>query len=201
MKIHWALFIPALLLLFYPLDSWLRGQISLRDFEHVNRQRRPDAPHTWWRAPYFWIDPVRAFIGAWLLRHSWEIEPPLPGLWRHLPLLASLIVLSLSIGAQMHTRRDDDALFAPIGYSAGVVFALLPPQIAILVVILAGACLVGFRGWSAFFISGAIGAGAMGYMILRMDYWMVVTVVLLMEPSLLSLLVRRKLRLPVMRAH
>ncbi len=200
MAIHWILFIPALLLLFYPLDNWLRGRISLRDFEHVHRERRPTDVHYWWRAPYFWIDPLRAFAGAWLLRHSWQIEPPLPGLWRHLPLLVSLIVLILSVGVQMHTRRDENTLFAPIGYSSGLVFALLPPQIAVLVVILAGACLVGFRRWSAFFISGAIGAGVMGYMILQMDDWMLISVVLLMEPCLLSLLAGRELRLPVLRA-
>ncbi|CAM2916498.1 hypothetical protein [Rariglobus hedericola] len=201
MEINWLLFLPALLLVFYPLDNWLHGHhVRLRDYERL-REDRLDAPDAWWRQPWFWVDPLRAFAGSWLLRNAWVIEPPLPGLWRHLPLLATVVVLALAVGVQMHTRRDDGVLFAPVGYTAGIVFGLMPPEVAILVVVLAGACLMAFRGWGAFFFCGSAAAGIFGYLILKVDVWMAATVLLLIEPLLLSLLVRRQLRLPISRGE
>lgn len=198
MKIDWLLFVPALVLLFYPLDELLRGRVRMRDYERLS-QERPKADDAWWRQPLCWVDPFRAFAGAWLLRNAWTIEPPLPRLWFHVPLFATLAVLILALGVQMHTRRDERVLYAPVGYSAGLVFAVLPAEIAVLVVVLAGACLMAFRGWSAFFLCGALGAAIFGYMILRMDFWMLASVVLLLEPLVLSMLAGRELLLPVER--
>lgn len=198
MKIDWIFFITALVFLFYPLDDLLRGRVRLHDYEHI-RNDPLDSSRAWWRQPWLWVDPLRAFVGGWLFRHAWTIEPPLPGLWKHLPFFAALLVMVLALGVQMHTRRDDDAVFAPIGYTGGLVFAVLPPEIAVLVVVLAAACLMAFRGWSAYFIFGAIAAGAFGFMILRVNFWMVAAVILMLEPVLISLVARRRLLLPVPR--
>lgn len=198
MEIEWILFLPALLLLFYPLDDGLRGRVRLRDYERL-RNDRLGASDAWWRQPWVWVDPLRAFAGGWLLLHSWTIEPPLPGVWRHLPVFGSLLVLALAVGVQMHTRRDDEVLFAPVGYCAGLLFAVLPAEVAVLVVALAGVSLMAFRGWSAFFLCGAFAAGVFGFMILRVNFWMLAAVVLMLEPLLLSLMARRELMLPVAR--
>jgi hypothetical protein len=200
MKIDWLQFIPALLLLFYPLDHALRGRVRLRAYEDV-RNDRPDAADAWWRQPWTWVDPIRACVGGWLLRTAWTIEPPVDGFWLHLPLMGTLVVLALALGVQMHTRRVDSVLLAPMGYSAGLVFALLPPQVAVLVVVLAFVCLMAFRGWWAFFFFGAAGAGAFGYLILRVNLWMAGTVVLMMMPLMLGMLVRRELLLPSARVQ
>lgn len=200
MKINWLLFVPALLLLFYPLDHLLPGRIRLRSYESI-RNDPLGARDAWWRQPWIWINPLRSCAGGWLLHNAWTIEPPLPGFWRHLPFFGTLLVLALAMGVQMHTRRADDVLLAPVGYSAGIVFALLPPEIAVLVIMLAGACLMAFRSWSAFFFCGAVGALAFGYLILRWNFWMLATVVLMIEPVVLSLLAKRELLFPVLRAH
>lgn len=185
--------VPGLLFLFYPLDTWLGGRVRLRDYE----QMRAGAG-AWWRQSWIWADPLRAFAGGWLLKNSWAIEPPLPGIWRHVPLMSAVAVMALAVVAQMHTRRADGVLYAPIGYVAGLLFAVLPPEVAVLVVALAGACLMAFRGWAAYFLCGALGAGVFGYLILRGDFWMAAAVILMLEPLLLSLLVQRQLMFPVL---
>jgi hypothetical protein len=196
MQIHWMFLVPGLLVLFYPLDTWLGRSVRFHDYEYIrNSGARAGTP--WWHQRWVWLDPLRAFVGGWLLRHSWAIEPPLPGLWSHLPLMATAVVMGLALAAQMHTRRDGESMIAPIGYVAGLLFVLLPPQVAVLVVVMAGACLMAFRGWSAFFLCGALGAAAFGFMILRFNFWLAVSVVLMIEPLLLSVLAQRQLLLPV----
>jgi hypothetical protein len=196
MEIDWILLMPGLLILFYPLDTWLHGIVRFHDYEHLrNGGGRRGTP--WWRQQWVWMDPLRAFAGGWLLRNSWTIEPPLPGLWSHLPLMATGVVMGLALIAQMHTRRDGESMIAPVGYVAGLLFVVLPPQVAVLVVALAGACLMAFRGWSAFFLCGALGAAGLGFMILRFNLWMAVSVVLMLEPLLVSALAQRRLLLPV----
>lgn len=198
MKIDWLLFLPALLLLFYPLDDWLRMRVCLRDYEYI-RNTRLRSREAWWRQPWAWVDPLRAFVGAWMLRHAWEIELPLPALWRQGPLIGTLLVLGLAVIVQMHTRRHDEVLLAPMGYCAGLVFALLRPEIALLVVTLAGACMMAFRGWAAFFGCAAAGSAVFGYMLLHVNFWMLGTVGLMIEPLLFSWLLGRQMLLPVAR--
>ena len=199
MEITWILFVPALLLLFYPLDDLLRGQVRLRDYEGI-RNDCYGSGDAWWRQPWVWVDPLRAFAGGWLLRHAWIVDPLMPEFWHDLPLSGMLVILSVALGVQMHTRRDPDVLFAPLGYSAGIILVLLSPQIALLVIVLAGACLMAFRSWSAYFLCGALGAGAFGYLLLHeLNFSIIAVFILLIEPLLISLLAGRELMLPLAR--
>lgn len=196
MDIIWVRFIPALVLLFYPLDVFLRGHIRLRDYEAI-RNQKANSSSVWWRQPWIWVDPLRAFVGAWLLSGAWIVDPLVPGIWHHLPFAGLLGVLLLALGVQMHTQRDTEVLFAPLGYCVGIVFALLPPQVAVLIIASAGACLMAFRSWSAFFLCGAMGAGIFGYLILKVSVEVVAGVILMGAPLLLSLLANRELMLPL----
>ena len=99
--------------------------------------------------------------------------------------------------AQMHTRRDGESMIAPIGYMAGLLFVLLTSQVAVLVVVMAGACLMAFRSWSAFFLCGALGAAVFGVLILRFNLWLAVAVVLMSVPLLVSVFAQSELLLPV----
>lgn len=196
MELNWIYFVGALLLLFLPSYAGGTARLWQCSYEDI-RNNRGGAAAACFRMPWLWLDPLRAFAGGWLLRNAWLLDSPLPGIWKHFPLAATLLVLALALGAQMHTRSETHTLMAPVGYCAGLVFALLPPQVAVLVVALAGVCLMAFRGWWAFFFFGAAAAAGFGYMILRTNLWMVGTVALLMEPVLLSLLFKRVLTLPV----
>jgi hypothetical protein len=198
MEINWGLFLPALMLLFYPLDNLLNGRARFRDYEGIANDHL-DAILVWWRQLWTWKDPLRGFVGAWALVHAFEIEPELLGLWQHAAHVGILLVLAVAVGVQMHTRRIADVVLAPIGFCAGLLFALMSPQVAILVIASAGACLMAFRGWPAFFLCGSVAAGVLGFLISGFHIEMIFAVVVMIEPLLLSMLFGRPLRLPVVR--
>lgn len=195
MQIHWSLLIPALILLFYPLDMWLKRHVRLRDFEYMRNGRRRGR-HAWWRQSWVWMDPARAFTGAWVLRSAWTVDEPAGDSWYNLPFIATLAVLALALGCQMYTRRDE-VLFAPVGFCAGLLFVVMPPQIAVLVLTLALTCLMAFRGWSAYFVAGALAAALLGVILMRLDLWIVAAVVLLIEPFVVSWVAQRELLVPI----
>jgi MFS family permease len=198
MQIHWLLLTLALVLLFYPLDMFLKRHVRLSDFEHM-RNRRTRGRRAWWRQSWVWVDPARAFTGAWVLRSAWIVDPPVDGPWYNMPAMATLTtlaVLVLALGCQMYTRRDE-VLFAPVGFCAGLLFAVMPPQVAVLVLALALTCLMAFRGWSAYFIAGALAAGLLGLALMRLDFWILAPVVLLLEPYLVSWVAKRELLVPI----
>lgn len=197
MQIHWLIFFPALVLLFYPLDALLRGGVRFRDYERT-REQLIGGKTAGWRQLLLWLDPLRAFLGGWLLLNSWQTDPLLPGVWNYLPFLGALAVLGAAVFVQMHTRRDDAMLLAPVGYLSGLAFALLPPAVAVLVVVFAGACLMAFRGWGAFFFFGSVASGVFGYLVLKVNLWMLAAVLLMIQPLLVSMLLGRRLLLPVM---
>lgn len=196
MELNWIFFGPALLLLFFPVIERGAARVRLCGYEDI-RNNRDGIAGVFWRQPWVWVDPIRAFAGAWLLRNAWTLEASLSGVWKHVPLAATFLILALAVGSQMHTRREEEVVFAPIGYVSGLMFATLPPQVAVLVVALAGACMMAFRGWGSFFFCGAFAAAVFGYMILRVDLWMAGTVALLIEPLFLALLFGRSLVVPV----
>lgn len=196
MELNWLYFVPALVLLFYPSYAGGSARLRLCGYEDI-RYNRGGAAKSGVRNLRMWLDPARAFAGAWLLRHSWVVEAPLPGVWKYVPLAATMLVIAAALGVQMHTRYDSTVLLAPIGFCTGLVFALLPTQVALLVVVFAAASLMAFRGWWAFFLCGAAAAAGFGYMLLRTNLWMAGSVAVLLEPLFLSLLIKRQLTFAV----
>jgi hypothetical protein len=199
MEMEWLQFILALIVLFYPLNSGSNSRVRLLDYEGARNQLGASGACVWWRQFSIWADPLRACMGTWLCVHAFRFDPVLPGLWLHSGNVGILLVLCCAVAVQMHTRRGNDVVLAPIGFSAGVVFAFLPPHVAVLIVIFAGASLVAFRKLEAYFICGAMCAGVLGYLILGVQHAVVGAVVLTLQPVLLSTVTYRRMRLPLVR--
>lgn len=198
MTIHWLFFATALALLFFPMETWIRGEFRMRDYESV-RNDKSKGRRSWWRQPEIQLDPLRAFAGAWLIKHSWSIDPLVTGVWSLLPIVATCAICAMATIVQMHSRQYDDAFFAPIGFVAGVICALLPPQVAVLVVASSIAYMMAFRGWASFFVCGAATTAIFGYMILKRDFWMIGSVGVMATPLILSFFTGRRLFLPTRR--
>lgn len=198
MNLNWWMFLPALLLVFFPLDAVLPKRLKFREFDHLDfgEDSWCRSPEAWW-LPAVWLDPLRAFAGAWLLRHAWEIDKFLGGVARHAPLVASALILAVALGVQLHTRRNRGMLFAPIGYVIGLWFGLLLSPVAVLAMVVGVGCVVAFRSWSAFFVFGAIGAGVIGYLIMRLNPWLLVSVALSILPWFVSAITQRALIFPL----
>ena len=127
MTIHWSLFAPGVLLLLYPADRLLSSLVELRSFECFQNLENSPRYRPWWWVPVLWLDPLRAFLGAFLLQRAvgitdvtWTLTPK--------PGYALLIgVIAVGVLCQTITRRGDTGiLMTPIGCAAGVVTALTP---------------------------------------------------------------------------
>jgi len=147
--------------------------------------------------PSLWLDPLRAFAGAWLLRNAWALDEFLGGVARHAPWVASALILAAALGVQLHTRRDRGMLFAPIGYVIGLWFGLLLSPVAALAMVIGVGCVVAFRSWAAFFVFGAIGGGVIGFLVMRLNPWLLAAVALSILPWFISAITQRVLIFPL----
>lgn len=198
MYLHWLFFLPALALLFLPVDALLPRQLKLRTFEHIDFgegawARSPAA----WTMFSLWLDPLRAFLGAWMLTHAWMIDDFGGSLERWVPVIANGTILALATAGQLHTRRDTTMLLAPLGYVAGLWLGLLTPAVAALAIVVGVGGIIAFRSWSAFFICGAAYAGIAGFWIMGKHLNVPLAVGLAMLPWTISAVSARTLIQPL----
>lgn len=197
MDLNWLMFGPALLLLFFPVDAVLAKRLKLRAYEHINFEEGAWArkPAAWW-TPSVWMDPARAFLGAWLLVNAWSAEDT-GGVLRWMPFLSTSVILALATGVQVHTRRDGSAFLAPTGYIAGLWLALLAPAVAVLAVVVGVVGVLAFRTWSAFFFCGAAYAGVAGLWLMGKDLNVPLSAGLATLPWVVSAIAHRTLMQPL----
>jgi hypothetical protein len=198
MALNWIMFLPALLLLFYPLENFLPSRsFCMRELAYVDfsqpsvRRRGP------WTFPALWADGLRAFLGVWLLRGAWTIEH-IGGWLHHVPMLTVISIIFLSIIVQMdvrHSRRE--RFLAPVTYIIGLWLALLPLPVALVAVAAGGVCMVAFRSLSAFFFFGSATVGVFGYLVLHAGSWVIVASAIGLVPYVVSMLGHRSLAMPV----
>lgn len=196
MSLNWLLFLPALLVLFYPLELLLPKRFGLKELPYIDfgeagaRRRAP------WSFPALWSDGIRSFAGAFMLRSAWTMEAGVGGLYQ-VPVAAAVVILSLSVIVQMHTTRKGDRFIAPVTFVIGLWLALLPASVALVAVAAGGVCMVAMRSLTAFFFCGAVAVGIFGYGALHAGYWALAAGVIGVMPCLISFLARRRLAVPV----
>lgn len=194
----WLLLIPALLALFVPLRVLLRARIRARDFEGLLHQRMKPVRDLK-RQPWLWGDVLRSYFGVWALMGCWHVAERSAWYVRLSPYLVSALVICIALAIQMRARRGAGVVFAPISFCTGILFALVPFKVAVIVLVFALASLVAFRTWWAFFLFGAIGAAGVGYLMLGRSPWLFVCVLTLAIPLIGSWLSGLPLRLPLNR--
>jgi hypothetical protein len=196
MTLNWTLFVPALLLLFYPLDRLLPKVCRLRQLGQIDFMESG----VWKRAPWWftglWVDGIRAFGGAWLLRAAWSIEP-VESWVDYTPMIASALILLIAIGVQMTTRRSGEYFLAPLTYVAGVVMALVSTPVALIVLAAGSICMAAFGSLTAFFFIQACVLGSLGCLILNAGPWAVVATGLGFLPCVVSFAAGRPLVVPM----
>lgn len=197
MATHWLMLIPSLVLLFFPLDILLPKNFIMRELRSLDFDRTGEWRRVPWKLPLLWLDVLRAFGGAWLLRHAWTAHAASG--WNHAPVMASALILVVSFVAQMQTRRDADCFFAPLTHIVGLMLALAYLPVAILAIVAGGVCMVAFRSTSAFFFFAAVTVAILGHWVLHLGYWTMMVAILGLVPSLVSLMFRRPLALPIRR--
>jgi len=155
MSIHWSLLAPGALLLLFPTDLILSARVELRSFDRFRSLENSPRSRPWWWVPALWLDPVRGLVGAWLLRmglvggetHWHAVAKP--------EYAAAVALLIIGAIGQVFTRQGDtDARLAPMGYVAGVLFALVPWPLAAIGMVSSLLALFAFRNFPAYFASG-----------------------------------------------
>ncbi len=194
MVINWGLFLPAFILLLYPLERLLPATMKCRSYENLVdpafRHRR-----RWWRwQPELWMDVVRIAVGVWFVKFSItavqaEAEKFVT------PVLG--LVLAMALCVQMFTRRKEDTVLAPLGYLLAVSLVLLPVPVALSVFALAVVAMGALQDFMAFFVAGAMAAAVLGYFLGGGMLTAALLAGLYFLPALISMMTRRKLLLAV----
>lgn len=193
----WVL-VPAVLLLCFPLDGLLRGEVRFGQVDQMflrGRKRRLSV----WNTAMLAIDPLRAAGGAYLLIAGLrQVDPIGGGLMAEatMPLLMGAI-LFVALIAQLVTRRDPEYLLAPVGFSAGLIVQLMSPSVAAIALLAGFVALAGVRAWSAYFLVAAVACAGGGFALMELDR--VTPLVLgsvLVLPGIAGMLTGRHLMMP-----
>ncbi len=145
------------------------------------------------------IDLVRAYAGMTLLFAAFAaLHPYAPGhlITRVMLALTALLGLLLQHGFH-HTENDE--LPAPVAYILGLVFAILPPQIALLALPLGIVAALAFQNLGMGLALAAIATGVLGHLFGVSLTSTGTASLLLFCPVLLSGLLHRRLVLTVRR--
>lgn len=197
MTIQWGLFLPSLLLLLFPADRLLSSQVELRSFDCFRGLGEGSSARPWWWVPALWLDPLRGYFGADLLRNAlgagytrWVVVST--------PAYVSLIALiAIAVVAQTLTRKGDHGvLLAPIGFASGVSAALTPWAVAVIAVATALLGLFGFRQFYAYFVFGGIATGVLGSILNVAPIWVVPAACVFLLPVVTGVLTNSTLELP-----
>jgi hypothetical protein len=197
MTIHWSLLVPGALLLLFPADRLLTSRVELRSFERFRSLEDSPRHRPWWWVPALWLDPLRGFFGAFLLRESlevallpWEFLPPTQYAW-------VVVLLALGIVCQTFTARGEKGvMLAPMGFVAGVVVALLPWSVSLPVLVLAALGLFGLRQFHAFFSFGLAALVLFGVVFRAEFAWLALAAGALALPIVAGFLAGSSMELP-----
>ncbi len=192
------LMLPAMLLLGFPLDVLLRGEVRFGQVDQMlqrGRKRRLGA----WNVLVLALDPVRAGVGAWWLAAGAAAAAVEVGNVESIWVEAAMVGAGALVGlaAQLHTRRDSEYLLAPVGFAAGLVAVLVSPAVAGIALLAAFGALAGMRSWEAFFF-GAAASCVVGGFLLGEDALAIPLMVgaALLLPAVAGMLVGRQLMMP-----
>lgn len=195
--VDWWLFTPAVLLLLFPGDRLMSPQVELLNFDRASHRSRSPKCSRWVYSR--WLEPLRSFGGAFVLKVS---LPLTTDLWHYVPQTEySLFVGVLFLGMilQLFTRREEDALLAPIGYVVGLMFAIVPWPVALVGLIAGITSLFAFRQLQGFFGMAAVVVVAIGLLLEAPVIWMLPIVGVLLVPVIAGLTTGRTLEMPVPR--
>ncbi|HWA87858.1 MAG TPA: hypothetical protein VG710_16625 [Opitutus sp.] len=168
MTIHSSLLAPGLLLLLYPADWLLSAKVELRSFESFRNLDSSRRYRPWWWVPALWLDPFRGWIATVLLFRALELDSPRFVLTDHPEYWAVMGALLVGVALQAFTRRVSGVLFAPIGFTTGMITALLPVPVVAIALVAALTGLFAFRRFHAFFTIGLFAVAAVG-LLLQVD--------------------------------
>lgn len=185
MIIHWALFLPALVLLMVPITLFHGPKVRYRgvshDWRNIWKQTFALGLHT--------VDFCRATLGAWWLLESLEKGPHVTGAMRYAIPATYAVILIAAMTLQMTFRTRPDNMHAPFVFTGGLVFGFYPPAIAGYTLLLAVVTAFGTKSPAVFFPILAVALPSVGYLFAKsMLFNLIIGSIVALLPWLWSIL-------------
>ena len=196
MTIGWQMFLPAVLLLWFPTSAMLSKKVQLRAWETFQSLHSSTSPRPWWWVPALWIDPVRAAVGAYLLRESLALNDAYLQLVTEGPYAVMLGVLLVGVILQLWSSREEGVMLAPMGFVAGVIGVMVPWPVAVAGLVLAVTGVFAFRNFASFFLGGLLGVGVLGGLLRMEIYWLLPAMGVIAIPLVANLVTGRTMEIP-----
>lgn len=196
LSIEWLLFLPAIILLWFPADLLLAAQVKLRSLDCFSDPHNPTPRRPWWWVPALWLDPVRGFGGAWLLMRALGLNSIS---WESMPKVEFVILLGVLLAtamSQTFTRRDVGVLLAPVGFVCGVVVALVPGYSPFFGLACAFIGMTAFRQFYAFFAIGVFALPLFGVLLGAAPAMIGAAALMFLFPLLTGMLTNSVLEMP-----
>lgn len=182
--------IVGLALLWFPIGLLVLNTAKLAGYE---RGSWPDG----WPLVVVMLDPLRAAIGAWALLQG--IEPLVERIGHGTEGRAVLLGVATAVGVLIQTvsLKDEDFVYSPFAYTAGVLTFFLGPLTAIPAIILGIGSSVAMRVWTAFFVAAGLLSAMLGAALAKGDWLTPVLVGLaVMMPPLVTVMMGRHMGFP-----
>jgi hypothetical protein len=163
MLIDWSRFLPAVLVLWFPIALLHGRRVRYRTLTH-------DWSGYWTRTFSLGLHAVdfgRAMLGAWWLAESLSAVAAARGFSRHLPLVIIAAVLGIAVTLQTLVCKQPDSSHAPFAFAGGMVAGFLPPAISAFSLLLAIVIAAGVRSPIAFFPMLSFAILAVGLLLTR----------------------------------
>ncbi len=183
-------FIVGLALLWFPVGLLLCKTAKLAGYE---RGSWPGG----WPLVVVMLDPLRAAIGAWALLQG--IEPLVELIGHGADGRAVLLGVATAVGVVIQTVscKDEDFVYSPFAYTAGVLTFFLGPLTAIPAIILGIGSTVAMRVWTAFFMAAGLLSAILGAALAKGDWLTPLLVGLaVMLPPLVTVMLGRHMGFP-----
>ncbi len=193
-------YVIGLLLLIIPA-----GLLTRRRLQGVSLRELADRPghRLGWLHVLNLLDLARAWGGFTLLERAVRLLEPGAADAVFSPALVALAAAALAgLGLQqVFHGGDDEDLVAPVAYALGLVFACIPPQVAVIVLPLGLTAALGLRSLGSGFTAAALAAVGLGLLLGLSPLVVATSGLVLAAPVLLAGVLQRRLVLMVRRVR
>lgn len=191
-------YIAGVLLLTLPTNLFARNRLSVASLAELAERPR----HRFgWLHPLNAIDLIRAYAGMKLLLAAFvAIAPSAPNQLVARLVLAVTALLGLLMQHGFH-HGDSDDLPAPVAYAIGLVFAILPPQVALLALPIGILSALALRNLGVGLVLAAACTAILGKLFGLSMTSIGTASLLLFLPALLAGMFHRRLVLTIRRGH
>ncbi len=202
MIINWLPLLCGLFFGLIPPKLLLNSECRYLDLEGLLQRLFPrDKPaqrrRRWWKLPLVWIDPVRGFVAAFLIRDAFSTAPGAAAPQRILCLIATFFILFVMLWVQTARGSKDGECLSPSGFLAGMMLALLPWIVALSAIVIGVTAAVAFSSFGAGYLVAAMVTAVLGFLFLNTSPWLGVDTALVATPMMISWLRRAQMVIPV----